>query len=268
MNTEALFRLSFFFGILLLISLAEWRWPKRALRQVKSRRWVGNFALVMLNNIAIRVLIPLGAVGVAVIAAHEKWGLFNLITLPGWAEILLSVLLLDLAIYLQHVVFHAVPLFWRLHMVHHADQDIDVSTGIRFHTIEILLSMGIKMAIVLLLGAPVLSVIIFEILLNATSMFNHGNIELPLWMDRILRLLLVTPDMHRIHHSTIPKETNSNFGFNLPWWDRLFGTYQAQPTKGHQDMDIGLSQFQTEKSSEIVWMLKIPFVKEQRPPEG
>jgi len=206
--------------------------------------------------------VPVGAVGVAVIAAKDGWGLFNIVALPSELEVALSVVLLDFAIYVQHVVFHAVPVLWRLHMVHHADLDIDVSTGIRFHTIEIIMSMGIKMVIVLLLGASAFAVIIFEILLNATAMFNHANLALPKGLDRLLRLVLVTPDMHRVHHSVIPRETNSNFGFNLPWWDYLCGTYRPQPEKGHDKMQIGLSQFQKSKTNDLFWMLKIPFLGE------
>jgi sterol desaturase/sphingolipid hydroxylase (fatty acid hydroxylase superfamily) len=182
--------------------------------------------------------------------------------MPGWLAVLLAVIALDLALYLQHVLFHAVPLLWRLHMVHHADLDFDVTTGLRFHTIEILLSAGIKSAAVLLLGAPALAVLIFEVLLSATSMFNHGNLKLPLWLDRVLRLLVVTPDMHRVHHSQTPRETNSNFGFNLPWWDFLLGTYRSQPAAGHDAMEIGLAQFRDESAGRLHWMLALPFLGE------
>jgi sterol desaturase/sphingolipid hydroxylase (fatty acid hydroxylase superfamily) len=168
---------------------------------------------------------------------------------------------LDFAIYLQHVMFHAVPLLWRLHMVHHADLDIDATTGVRFHVLEILISMGIKMAAVVLLGAPALAVLIFEVLLNATSMFSHGNARMPAWLERLLRLFVVTPDMHRVHHSIHPNETNSNFGFNAPWWDYLFGTYKAQPADGHEGMTIGLEQFRDERRADrLHWMLLLPFV--------
>ena len=182
------------------------------------------------------------------------------VSVPGWLAVLASVVLLDLAIYFQHVMFHAVPAFWRLHMVHHADLDFDVTTGLRFHTIEILLSFGIKAAVILLLGAPAVAVLVFEVLLNATSIFNHSNARLPLALDRLLRLFIVTPDMHRVHHSVIVRETNSNFGFNLPWWDWLFGTYRDQPAEGHDGMTIGLQQFRDQSRVErLHWMLLLPF---------
>jgi sterol desaturase/sphingolipid hydroxylase (fatty acid hydroxylase superfamily) len=196
----------------------------------------------------------------ALLAKEQGWGIFNNLTLPAWPGVILSVIALDFVIYLQHVLFHAVPALWRLHMVHHADLDFDVTTGLRFHTLEILLSMGIKLAAVVLLGAPAPAVFIFEILLNATSMFSHGNVRLPYWLDRSLRLLLVTPEMHRVHHSTNPVETNSNFGFNVPWWDYLLGTYRAQPSQGHEGMTIGLSQFRDHRVEQLRWMLTLPFV--------
>jgi sterol desaturase/sphingolipid hydroxylase (fatty acid hydroxylase superfamily) len=235
--------------------------PRRALTASKGLRWASNIGLVFVSSFVLRLLAPLGAVGVAIAAESLGWGLFNAIAAPTWLEILPSVLILDFAIYLQHVMFHAVPLFWRLHMVHHADHDIDVTTGLRFHTIEILLSFGIKASIVLLLGASAVSVLIFEVLLNATSMFNHSNVCMPLGLDRVLRLLVVTPDMHRVHHSRYPNETNSNFGFNLPWWDRIFGTYRDQPIDGHVGMSLGLNQFPNKfLTSFLPWMLWIPFV--------
>lgn len=198
--------------------------------------------------------------GLALLAEERGWGLLNNVVLPHWVAILLAVLLLDLAIYLQHVMFHAIPMFWRLHMVHHADLDFDVTTGVRFHTIEIILSMCIKMALVMLLGPPAVAVVIFEVALNGTSLFNHGNVRLPINLDRYLRLFVVTPDMHRVHHSVVAHETNSNFGFNLPWWDRIFGTYRDQPAAGHDDMTIGLTQYRDTKVTRLHWMLILPFV--------
>jgi len=183
------------------------------------------------------------------------------VPLPDWLAVIFSVIILDLALYLQHVLFHAVPFLWRFHRVHHTDLDIDASTGLRFHTLEILLSMGIKAAVVIVLGAPALAVLAFEILLNATSIFSHGNARLPLRLDRVLRLFLVTPDMHRVHHSVIVRETSSNFGFNLPWWDYLFGTYRQQPAAGHSSMTIGLPQFQDERVGRLPWMLVLPFIQ-------
>lgn len=259
MQYEPLIRLFFFFGVLVLMAMWEGVAPRRRLSVSKGWRWLGNLGLVVVNTIAVRFVFALGAVGIAQIAHGRGWGIFNNITVPPWAAIILSILALDLIIYLQHIMFHAVPLLWRFHMVHHADLDFDVTTGLRFHTIEILLSMGIKVAAIVLLGAPVMAVLAFEVLLNATSMFNHGNVRMPLRLDAIVRLVVVTPDMHRVHHSVIPAETNSNFGFNLPWWDFLFGTYRAQPIDGHREMAIGLSQFRNEWIERLHWMLVMPF---------
>ncbi len=260
LTTEAMVRFGFFAAILAAMALWEALAPRRRPTVERRLRWINNLGLACLNTLAVRILVPLGAVGVALIGEERGWGLFNNVVIPSWLAILLSVVLLDLAIYLQHVFFHAVPALWRLHMVHHADLEIDASTGLRFHTLEILLSAGIRSAAVILLGAPAPAVILFEALLNATAMFSHGNARLPLWLDKVLRLILVTPDMHRVHHSVIVRETNSNFGFNLPWWDFLFGTYSAQPTEGHKRMTIGLSQFRDERVERLHWMLALPFV--------
>jgi sterol desaturase/sphingolipid hydroxylase (fatty acid hydroxylase superfamily) len=224
-------------------------------------RWTNNLALVVLNSIVLRLAFPAAAVGMALQAQEQGWGLFNVIQTPFWFGVVCSVIVLDFFIWLQHVMVHAIPALWRLHRVHHADLDFDVTTGTRFHTLEILLSMLIKFAVILLLGPPLVAVLIFEVLLNATSMFNHGNVRLPLSLDRVLRLFVVTPDMHRVHHSVEDDETNSNFGFNLPWWDRLFGTYRAQPRAGHTDMTIGIYTFRTIRwCSWLPGMLTIPFV--------
>jgi sterol desaturase/sphingolipid hydroxylase (fatty acid hydroxylase superfamily) len=196
----------------------------------------------------------------AVMAQQNGWGLLNNYHLPYWLSVVVGVLMLDLIIYLQHVMFHTVPILWGLHMMHHADLDFDVTTGLRFHPIEIWVSMGIKISAVAVFGASPLSILIFEILLNATSMFNHGNVMLPLGIDRVLRLFVVTPDMHRVHHSVTIRETNSNFGFNFPWWDRLLGTYRAQPAAGHVEMTIGLSQFRDPKRLTLPWMIALPFI--------
>jgi sterol desaturase/sphingolipid hydroxylase (fatty acid hydroxylase superfamily) len=258
---ESVIRLGGFVGVLALMALWEILAPRRRLIAGKPWRWASNLGLVALDTVAVRIVVPLGAVGTAIIAHEYNWGLFNNLLLPEWAAVVLSVVALDFTIYLQHVLFHAVPVLWRLHMVHHADLDFDVSTGVRFHVLEILISMGIKMAAVVLLGAPALSVLIFEVLLNATSMFSHGNVHLPAWFDRVLRLVVVTPDMHRVHHSIHVRETNSNFGFNAPWWDYLFGTYKDQPADGHEGMTIGLKQFRDERRAErLHWMLLLPFV--------
>ena len=257
---EGIIRSSIFLGVLVLMALWELLAPRRALVTRKPLRWFSNLALVGLNTLILRVLVPLGAVGMALVAEEQGWGLFNNLNLPAWLAVVLSVVALDFVIYLQHVLFHAVPILWRLHMVHHADLDFDVTTGVRFHTIEILLSTGIKLAAVVLLGAPALAVLIFEVLLNATSMFSHGNVRLPSWLDQGLRLIVVTPEMHRVHHSINPVETNSNFGFNMPWWDYLLGTYRAQPMEGHEGMTIGLSQFREPRVEKLHWMLALPFV--------
>ena len=259
LTTEAGIRISCFVGVFLALAVWEVLAPRRALLLSKSLRWGSNLGLVLVNSLLLRFVAPLGAVGIALFAESRGWGLLRIVEAPDWASVVAAVVLLDFAIYLQHVMFHAVPLFWRLHMVHHADLDFDVTTGLRFHTIEILLSFGIKAAVVLLLGAPAVGVLIFEVLLNATSMFNHSNVRMPLGVDQVLRWLVVTPDMHRVHHSVFPRETNSNFGFNLPWWDRLLGTYRAQPADGHTSMTIGLADFRDERIADRLHrMLLLP----------
>jgi len=259
-ENEVPIRLGFFFGVLLLVALWEIGSPRRSLSQPKARRWMHNLGLTFFNSLLLRLLFPTAAVGVAVFAGQQGWGLFNYYQLPLVLATTISVILMDGIIYLQHVMVHAIPLLWRLHRVHHADLDFDVTTGARFHPIEIIFSMLIKFATILLLGPPVLAVVIFEILLNATSMFNHGNLRLPEKVDRVLRLFVVTPDMHRVHHSLEDDETNSNFGFNLPWWDRLFGTYKAQPDAGHEGMTIGIDRFRDPtKVERLPGMLLLPF---------
>lgn len=263
---EPFIRLGIFAAV--LTSLVAWELlaPRRRLTVGRWRRWPGNFGVVIIDTILLRILFPTAAVGLALGAEGEGWGLLNLVAIPEWVAILVAIILLDLVIYAQHVLFHAVPILWRLHRMHHADLDIDVTTGIRFHPVEILLSMIIKLGAVILLGAPALGVMIFEVLLNATSMFNHGNIRLPRGVDNILRLILVTPDMHRVHHSIMMHETDSNFGFNLPWWDRLFGTYRAQPEAGHAGMTVGLSQFRDSAELRLDRMLMQPL--RRNPTEG
>jgi len=256
---EPVIRFSFFLGILILMAIWELLARRRPLTVSKPSRWYSNLGFAFIDTLALRLLLPTQAVGVALYIGKHGWGILNNVTLPGWAGIVLGILGLDLVIYLQHAMFHAIPSFWRLHRVHHTDLDFDVTTGIRFHPIEIFLSMGIKMAAVMVLGASAISVILFEVLLNATSMFNHGNVRLPVRIDRVLRFLVVTPDMHRVHHSVVIQEHNSNFGFNLPWWDRLLGTYQNQPARGHESMTIGLSQFREPKRLTLPWLLILPF---------
>src|SRR5262245_60367996 len=233
--------------------------PRRPLASLRRKRWAANLALAAINVLTVRLLAPLGVAGIALLAERRQWGLFNYLAVPDWAAVAVSVVLLDFLIYLQHVLFHALPLLWRLHMVHHADPDVDATTGARFHTLEILISLGIKSVAVLLLGAPALAVVIFEVLLSATALFNHGNVRLPAWLDRIARLLLVTPDMHRIHHSAQPAETNSNFGFNLPWWDYLLGTYRARPAQPHDTMALGLPDVRGPQVERLDGMLLLPF---------
>jgi sterol desaturase/sphingolipid hydroxylase (fatty acid hydroxylase superfamily) len=243
MTDEALIRVSAFVLVLGMMALWEWRAPRRPYVDKKPPRWLANIGMVALATLLVRLLFPLTAVASAVLAHERGWGLFNLWPLPQWLAIMAAVALLDLVIYFQHVLFHAVPVLWRLHMVHHSDRDFDASTGLRFHPIEIALSLCLKMGAIVALGAPPVAVLIFEVLLNGITIFNHGNVALAPRLDRWLRLIVVTPEMHRVHHSVIARETNSNFGFNLPWWDRLFGTYRAQPQAGHLGMRIGLTQF-------------------------
>lgn len=237
---EPAIRLGFFLGIFALVALWELAAPRRALTVSKGLRWASNLGLVGLNTVLLRLLFPLAAVGVAAFAAAHGWGLLNHFQVPFWLAVPAAVIAMDFVIWLQHVMVHAVPALWRLHRVHHADLDYDVTTGARFHPIEIILSMLIKFATIIVLGPPVVAVVIFEVLLNATALFNHGNIRLPAGLDRVLRRFVVTPDMHRVHHSVADDECNSNFGFNLPWWDRLFGTYRDQPRGSHEGMQIGI----------------------------
>jgi sterol desaturase/sphingolipid hydroxylase (fatty acid hydroxylase superfamily) len=241
------------------MALWEWLAPRRRLSVGRAPRWLGNLGILAIDIIAVRLLVPTAAVGVALIAAERGWGLFPLLGLPVWAAIVAGVIALDLVIYTQHYVFHHVPVLWRLHRMHHADLDIDVTTGVRFHPLEILLSLAIKMAAVVALGIPALAVLIFEVLLNATSMFNHSNVALPLRLDGIARWIVVTPQMHQVHHSIERAETDSNFGFNLPWWDRLFGTYRAKPAAGEQGMTVGLPIFRDIAELRIVRLLTQPF---------
>ena len=255
---EPQLRLAAFLGILAVMAFWELAAPRRRQEIPRLIRWTNNLALVVVDTILLRLSFPILAVGLAVMAESQGWGLFNIIDVPGWGAILVSVIVFDLVIYLQHVMFHAVPALWRLHRMHHADLEFDVTTGLRFHPVEILLSMGIKLAVVVALGPPAVAVLIFEVLLNATAMFNHSNIRLPTLVDRVLRLIVVTPDMHRVHHSIRPEETNSNFGFNLPWWDRLLGTYKAQPAAGHEGMSIGIEQFRTRRELWLDRMLVQP----------
>jgi sterol desaturase/sphingolipid hydroxylase (fatty acid hydroxylase superfamily) len=241
------------------MALWEGAAPRRIRSVSRSTRWPSNLSVVVLNAVAVRILFPMGIVGLALVSETRGWGLFNEIAPPRWFAIVLSIAALDLVIYLQHVMFHAVPLLWRVHRMHHADLDFDVTTGVRFHPIEIVLSMVIKLGAVAALGPPAVAVLTFEVLLNATSMFNHSNLLIPAQIDHALRLLVVTPDMHRVHHSIVVDETNSNFGFSLSWWDRALGTYRAQPTAGHEAMTIGIEQFRDPRELRLDRMLVQPF---------
>jgi sterol desaturase/sphingolipid hydroxylase (fatty acid hydroxylase superfamily) len=256
--SEPLIRLAVFVGVLGALMAWELAAPRRALTIGRWRRWPGNIGIVVIDTMMVRLVFPTAAVGAALTAQSNGVGLFNLVAVPEWLAIVVAIVLLDLIIYAQHVLFHAAPWLWRLHRVHHADLDIDVTTGIRFHPVEILLSMVIKLGAVVVLGAPALAVMMFEVLLNATAMFSHGNVRLPTAIDRRLRRVLVTPDMHRVHHSIDPRETNSNFGFNLAWWDHLFGTYRALPAMGHEAMTIGIPQFRDSRELRLDRMLWQP----------
>ncbi|TVR66771.1 MAG: sterol desaturase family protein [Candidatus Competibacteraceae bacterium] len=260
LNHEAAIRLGCFSLVLLLMILWEWRRPRRTLSLPRGRRWPANLGIIAVDSVVVRLAFPVLAVGMAGLAADQGWGLFNQLNAPFWLAFIASLLLLDLAIYTQHVIFHRVPWLWRLHRMHHTDLDFDVTTALRFHPLEIVLSMLIKLAVVVALGAPAVAVMLFEVILNATAMFNHGNVRLPLWLDRRLRWMVVTPDMHRVHHSVRVEETDSNFGFNLPWWDRLFGTYRDQPRAGHTGMTIGLEYFRDRRATALTQLLLQPFL--------
>jgi sterol desaturase/sphingolipid hydroxylase (fatty acid hydroxylase superfamily) len=257
---EPAIRLGCFFGVFAVVALWEWRAPRRALTLSRALRWSSNLGLVALNTLLLRLVFPLAAAGMAAFGVANGWGLLNHFDVPFWVAVPAAVIAMDFVIWLQHVMVHAVPALWRLHQVHHADLDYDLTTGARFHPIEIALSMLIKFATISVLGPPVLAVVIFEVLLNASAMFNHGNIRLPAALDRGLRWLIVTPDMHRVHHSVEDDETNTNFGFNLPWWDRLFGTYRAQPRAGHEAMVIGIRGHSDPREvARLPGMLLMPF---------
>jgi len=260
-NHETTIRLVFFFGVFALMAFWEVRAPRRALTLTRLQRWTSNLGLVVLNTLVLRILFPAAAVGMGLFTTAQGWGLLNAIALPNWLAVLVAVVALDFVIWVQHVLFHAVPGLWRLHRVHHADLDYDLTTGARFHPIEIVLSMLIKFATIAALGPPVVAVILFEVILNGMAMFNHANVRLPLGVDRVLRWFVVTPDMHRVHHSIDDDETNSNFGFNLPWWDRLLGTYRDQPRAGHEGMTIGIRDHRDpHRVDRLDGMLVLPFI--------
>ena len=263
MENEALIRLSIFLGLFAVLALIETLVPRRVRSQTRQRRWFTNWGLTIANTLALRALalvLPFLAVGAAIDAQAQGWGLFNATSWPMWIEVVLAMLILDFIIWAQHLITHKIPLLWRLHRVHHADVDMDVTTAIRFHPVEIALSMILKIGMVYLLGPAAIAVILFEIILNGSAMFNHANIRLPLSVDRIVRRVLVTPDMHRVHHSVHRHEHDSNYGFSLSIWDQMFGTYIAQPAEGHDDMQVGL-QWQDDRPSKLGWSLSLPFVR-------
>ena len=264
LHNEPIIRLACFFAVLLAMMLWERRKPRRALSLPRARRWPANLGIIVVDSIVLRLVFPVLAVGAAELAAARGWGLFHGLNAPFWLALPASLLILDLAIYTQHVVFHKVAMLWQLHRMHHTDLDFDVTTALRFHPLEIVLSMLIKLVLVTLLGVPAVAVMLFEVILNATAMFNHGNVGLPRRLDRALRWILVTPDMHRVHHSIRPEETDSNFGFNLPWWDRLFGTYRDQPRDGHAGMTIGLEYFRDRRAIGLGALLLQPFLNPDR----
>lgn len=261
LEREAIIRLGVFAFVFVVMLLWELLAPRRTLSVSRALRWTSNLGLLVLNTIVLRLMFPAAAVGIAYSIGQQGWGLFNLVDLPFWFEVLAAVLLLDLAIYLQHRLMHQVPVLWRLHRVHHADLDFDLTTGSRFHTIEIIVSMLIKWLVIILLGPALIAVLVFEVLLNGMAIFNHANVSLPRTIDRMVRYLLVTPDMHRVHHSTLLRETNSNYGFNLSVWDRVFKTYIDQPEMGHQAMTIGLAEFRDARQVDrLPGMLALPFI--------
>jgi len=260
MEYEIAIRLISFVLIFILVVFWEIRMPRRALTTSKKWRWFNNLSIIAINPVLLQFTFPVLAVGMAQTAQTNGWGLLNQIGTSTMIGLGIGIIALDLLIYLQHVMFHAVPLLWRLHMVHHADLDYDLTTGLRFHPVEIVLSMILKLTVIVALGPPVAAVLVFELVLNGMAIFNHGNIKLSSSLERFLRFFIVTPDMHRVHHSVIIRETNSNYGFNLSIWDKLFGTYLAQPSKGHQDMIIGLSQFKDHRRLTLPWLLILPFI--------
>jgi len=263
-DNEVIIRLGSFTFVFIVMALWEKVAPRRYLNASRVARWVNNLSITFLNSVVVKFVFPVTALGVALMARKEGYGVLNIVDIPSLPRGFIAIIALDLTIYFQHRLFHQVPLLWRLHRMHHTDMDIDVTTGARFHPLEMLLSMLIKMAAILLIGAPFWSVLAFEVLLNATSMFNHSNIFINHDIDRFVRLLIVTPDMHRVHHSVIIQETNSNYGFNLSWWDRLFNTYRNQPARGHGAMTVGLANYRDSKYLSLPWMLVTPFFARER----
>lgn len=260
MTMEAIIRLTIFLSVLALMVGWEVASPKRQPRYNRWQRWPANLGIVVVDTLLTRLLVPAGVVGSALWAQQQGVGLFNVVSAPLWVAVLVSFIALDIAIYWQHRAFHRIPVLWRLHRVHHADPDFDVTTGLRFHPIEILLSLGIKATAAVALGAPVIAIIIFEVVLNACSLFNHGNVALPPKLEAAVRKVLITQELHRIHHSSVKQETNSNYGFSVSWWDHLFNSYTAKPQAGSDNVDIGLSEYRDASLTTRLWgLLRIPF---------
>ncbi|MCY4305162.1 MAG: sterol desaturase family protein [Aestuariivita sp.] len=263
MQNEIMIRFVFFAGLFAAFAVLEMILPLRAHAQKRRARWTTNLSISLIDALTLRLfalLIPLLAVGAALDAASKNWGIFNKLEWSIFLEFVIAVLILDFAIWFQHFLTHKIPILWRIHRVHHADRDMDVTTSVRFHPVEIFLSMLLKIALVYALGPSALAVICFEILLNGAAIFNHANIQLPRILDKVLRIILVTPDMHRIHHSIHQYEHDSNYGFSLSFWDRIFGTYVPQPREKHESMILGL-EWQDDKPSKLKWNLLLPFIR-------
>jgi sterol desaturase/sphingolipid hydroxylase (fatty acid hydroxylase superfamily) len=258
---EQVIRVSIFLSVFILFAVLETVFPKKDRTQPRMDRWLSNIGIIIIDSIVVRLIHQVAVVSAALIAAKNGWGLLNWFTLPLLLEVIVAMVLLDLATYIQHIVTHKIPLLWRMHRVHHADRDIDVTTGSRFHPLEIFLSMLYKGLVIFIVGPSILAVFLFEVMLNASSIFNHANLKLTAGLDKKLRFIIVTPDMHRVHHSINSQETNSNFGFSLSIWDKLFKTYKGQPSAGHQEMIVGIKEYQNTNPSSILWCLKLPFIK-------
>ncbi len=260
LDHEKYIRLYWFLGTFALMAFWEFRGARRKEKIPRKERWPHNLALTVLNALVLRMLFPAAAIGAAYLAQSQQFGLFNWVEVPALFSVLFTLVVMDWVVYYQHRAFHAFPLFWKFHRMHHTDLEVDVTTGLRFHTVEMAASMLVKSFFVLLLGAPAFGVFIFELVLNVSSLFSHSNVRMPDWLDRALRFLVVTPDMHRVHHSILPAETNSDFGFIFSLWDRLLGTYRAQPKEGHEKMKVGLDVFHDEKYLPVLMLLEQPFL--------
>lgn len=257
---ETVIRLGSFLGLFALFALWEIASPRRKLLELRRFRWINNFGLIIISSVLVRFIFPTAAVGIALLVEENHWGFLYSFGLPFPVHFFAAFILMDLSLYFQHIMFHALPLFWRFHRVHHSDLDCDITTGLRFHPFEMVISILIKFVTIASIGAPVIAVVIFEIILNAAAMFTHSNIKMTKSIESLLRWFIVTPDMHRIHHSLNVYETNNNFGFFISIWDRFFGTYLKQPEKGHENMQIGLKNFRKGRWQDLRWLIYLPFV--------